>query len=337
MRLLVGCLLLTTPIVLLRGAPAQACSCSSGYAVPLWPRDGATAVSLDAPLVVAATDLAGVTAQLVADDGTPVELVERGRLALGDLSCVNARYLFVAPAQPLPPNRSYLFRVTVDGAEHPTGIPAHLSFVTGTTLRDPAPRALPFHLFAAQYPSAQRLELFVEWDPSEPFFIGVHGEKADIAHEIFPGFAEQPAHVSFGAVDCADFTLVDVTGQTIASPHLCEPSKCAPTQSLGASSCGGEDFSPLSWADWQAVPDGCGAPAEDGVLGTATDTSPITDVARVDDAQASVAGGGCALQPAAPRRALQAPLLLAALALLWRASQRRAQKGGSAPDDPAAR
>jgi hypothetical protein len=336
MRPLAACLLLTVPLALLPGAPAQACSCSSNYAVPVWPLDGATGVPLDAPLIVATTDLAPLQTQLVADDGTPVPLAERGRLEWGDFSCSNARYLFVAPAQPLAPNRSYHFSATLAGVERPTGKSAELSFVSGTSLRDRTPRDLPLHLFAAQSAGVQRLELFIEWDPSEPIFVAVQGEKFNLVQDIFPGFAEQPAHIPFGAVDCADFTIVDVTGQTLSTPHLCQPSKCSATPSLSSSSCDEDDSATLTWADWQTVSDGCGEPALSAAPALATDTAPVTEVPGAEDADASVAHGGCALQPTRERRAAP-PLLVAALALLQRARRRRSAVRGSPLCDSARR
>ena len=314
-------LLLAIPLALSVSGTAHACSCVGG-SYPVWPPDGATEVALDAPIVVATSDLAAVETKLTADDGSEIKLVEKGRLEMGRTDCVNHHYLFLTPREPLQPQRKYIL-LAQGGVFNPLlagAAPRPVSFVTGNALRDPTPPEVSFHLYATPQPEGPALELFVEAQLTEPVFIAVSGQLSSYAISLPASVSSSttdPFGLSLGVVDCATPTFIDVAGNTFASPRLCEPSKCSAPRTPVWGPCGGYPASPLSWEDWQKLPDGCSAPTDD-------------DSAKGSD-------GGCALQPAAPRRALQAPLLLAALALLWRASQRRSQKGGSAPDAPAAR
>ncbi|HVZ34627.1 MAG TPA: hypothetical protein VG963_19495, partial [Polyangiaceae bacterium] len=72
---------------------------------------------------------------------------------------------------------------------------------------------------------------------------------------------------------------------------------------------------------------GCGAPVADATQPAEAGASPITDVASASEVEASTAEGGCALQAPTPRSPLPPYLLLAALALLRRASQSLRARG----------
>jgi hypothetical protein len=313
-RLLV-CLLLALSCALSASGTAGACSCGGG-AAPVWPPDGATAVALDAPIVVAGSDLAVTETTLTADDGTEIELVEQGRLEMGPSDCVNHHYLFLAPRELLQPQRSYvLFAQGGDWNPLLSGLaPRPVSFVTGSALRDPSAPELNLHLYATAQPEGHELELFVEAQLTEPVFIGVTAQHRSYVRAVFPasvsGYAANQFALPFGVVDCATPTFVDVAGNTFASPRLCEPSKCSAPQTLVSSPCGGEPSSPLGWEDWQNLPDGCRAPTD-------------VTAARSSD-------GGCALRAPGSSRAPVPPLLVLALAFLGRACQRGGRVQGLA-------
>ena len=144
MRAELHSLLLAIPVALWPSTSAQACSCG-GRAFTVWPPDGATGVALDAPIVVAGSDLAVVETVLTAEDGSEVELVEKGQLAMGQFDCVNHGYLFLAPRELLQPQRKYVL-LAQGGAFNPllAGVaPRPVSFVTGSALRDPREQGGP--------------------------------------------------------------------------------------------------------------------------------------------------------------------------------------------------
>lgn len=179
MRHALVALLIAIPIAVLGSAPAHACSCVGGSS-PVWPPDGAADIPLDAPIVVATSDLTQVETKLAADDGSEVELVERGRLALGQTDCVNDHYLFLTPAEPLQPQRRYVV-LAQGGAWNPliagALAPQSATFVTGNALRDTTPPELALNLYATSQPEGRALELFVEAPLTEPVFIGVSGTR----------------------------------------------------------------------------------------------------------------------------------------------------------------
>jgi hypothetical protein len=185
---LVGCAALVGLVG--RASTAQACSCDSRGASIVWPRDGALDAALDAPLVLAAFHVERAQVSLEAQDGTPVELVERRRLEHGgDFSCSNANYVFLTPAVPLEPNTRYLVtrRYEDDPKDilngHPPVRDNVRSFTPGTELRSTR-SDLTLHLFAANNEhgastgrgQGMLLELYAETSWLEPLFVLARGE-----------------------------------------------------------------------------------------------------------------------------------------------------------------
>ena len=341
MRMGYVCSGLAAALVLFANASAEACSCIADYATGAWPRDGAVEVAVDTPLVVGARDLEPVTATLVAEDGTVVELQERRRLEPpGAFSCAKHSYAFFAAATELAPDTRYTFtahfdkegdgesteRVTFDGA---------VSFVTGTGRRDPAVPEVRLSLFGvplgAQWGegAGTLLDVYVETDAIEPLFVLAQGERDVLVHDLDPTFEEQPYRVGFGSGACAALTVADVTGKTIADEVLCEPTKCTRVDSIADSTCGDESSPAVGWSTWQSLPEGCGREAlPQNVEEPPSLTPPREDVSVSQPSQVQTVGG-CGLsarRPAGQPFAVSA-LLLAALGGLRRARSRASTAG----------
>jgi hypothetical protein len=277
-------------------------------------------VELDAPLVVASYQLERAQVTLQAEDGTPVELVERRRLEHGgDFSCSNLNYAFLTPAAPLAPNTQYQMKLHY--ADDPADIPVGqtlfndlvLSFVTGTELRSAALPDVTAHVFGANIAQwfgparspGRLLELFVETSSLEPLFVLARGKTEAQVRGWYPDFSPPPYQLSLGAVDCAQFTIVDVAGRTLDSERECQPSKCTDAPYGLPDSCSVELLADLSWSDWQLVPDGCGAaPA------SSPETTPV-EVVRHPGSNAN----GCGLSAPSPTSAWTSSLLCLAAAL----------------------
>jgi hypothetical protein len=268
-----GALLLESPIV-------KACMCSDRQLGISWPRAGASDVSLDAPLVVAAFKLDHVDAALLADDGSTIELIERRRLEAGRFECSSLSFSFLAPNTPLAPNTHYSFSVKNDspgvplaGGRLPQSFNQTVSFTTGMELRRSGQATVQMHVFGAEVEAERLLEVYVATDSREPTFAVANGDDNGLVTRDFDPVLidERPYHVSLGAVECAEVTIVDVAGQIILSEERCQPNKCGRAGSV--SHVCEEELSPdLVWTDWVALPDGCDASEVDSRAGVTTAT-----------------------------------------------------------------
>jgi len=243
---------------------ARACTCNAQWMSITWPREGDADVALDTALVLEAMDLDAIETALVADDGSPVELVERRRFEEGDgFTCSKLEAAFLAPRAPLAPNTRYVFRVRNAGPlELQEGgarfdVTEELrSFMTGTRAQSgPAPE-VTIEAFGVESPEGRSWEVFVQTSSTEPVFAFGRGRWGQQLRSHDPRFSQGPMKLSLGATECAEVALIDVAGRTFADERQCEPSKCTRAE-LWSSTCGGELFAELSWDDWQRVPDGC--------------------------------------------------------------------------------
>jgi len=254
---MLSCSVIAATIVVLGSSPADACSCIADVVSPVWPHEGASDVPLDAPLVIAAFDLNRVGKALVAEDGTTIELAERNRLETGEFACAKSHFVFLAPVVPLKANTRYVFTAWFEGGEVPSA-ERITSFETGTRLQSAGVPDVKLHAFGSGVGAGRLLDVYIETTAVEPLFAVAQGETALVAHDLDPLFQpEGPFFVPFGVVDCGGLTIVDVAGRQVTSQELCQPSKCADVDVLAVDSCGGETRSPMSWADWQQLPDGC--------------------------------------------------------------------------------
>jgi hypothetical protein len=333
-------LLVCAPFLLLRSPSAHACSCSDRVVGISWPRSGVSDIALDAPLVATAFRLDQVEAALLAEDGSRVELVERRRLEAGSFACSSISFAFFTPSQPLQPQTHYLFSVKNDGpgpilagGQPSPSYEASSSFVTGTELRVAPPSNIALHVFGADLAWQRLLEVYLETDSSEPLFAIANAKKNGHVTRGFDPLliAERPFHVSLGGVKCADVTLVDVAGQTVSSVQRCQPDKCARPSITASDSCGEEEAPSLSWTDWQALPDGCGAAEPASGVGRST---VIASAAQADLEPRSSSEAGCALASDLPRRAGGTRLLWLAPVLFWRSRVSRKARLRAARPSP---
>lgn len=313
--LVAGVLTVAVTVALLH-SNANACSCFQGGVYIASPLAGAVDVPLDAPLVVQSAQLARVVTTLVAEDGTPIELVERRRM-VGQWECGHFPLAFLGPRHPLQPNTRYVVSASLGGAGNaplsgssPAEYAPSLGFVTGTgNGREDHPE-IALKVFAAQSASGSLVEAYLHTDAPVPLFVLGQTPKGGVTRRWNP-WEEQPLHLSLGNVECADVLVVDVAGRPVLEEKRCQPSKCTEVNGFGIDTCGGEPFPGMSWSDWQNIPDGCGDGRE-VVIGDADSAA--------DDA------GGCALAPSRTTSFVP-PLWTLALALLI---HRRGRRRGAA-------
>lgn len=308
--------------------PVRACSCVAEYVAAVWPRDAATEVPLDAPIVIASYGLERVEVSLRSEDGAEVELVERRQLVPGALGCSSLQYGFFAPSALLERGVGYELIASSEGE---TRSSVTTRFSTGATTRSaPAPE-LELELFGIVTDGQRRLEAFLQTPVDEPLFVLARGETATETHALDPMFSDTRRFgVPFGFVSCADLTVLDVTGATLVSEELCRPTKCTALDEVTFSSCGGEVFGGPDWEGWQRIDTACSgvaasAPASDfsgggpdsvgDAVGATSEASSSTE-----DGRRVVGGCGLAARRAEPRSSYW---LLVAAALGAARSRRR--------------
>jgi hypothetical protein len=115
----IGVALLAGAGVALTARPAAACSCSTGPSgVVRFPRDGATDVATDTPIVIERYFLEGelddITYALTAEDGTEVALEETRRQDPAWEGCGESQYLFLRPAAALTADATYTLSIAAE-------------------------------------------------------------------------------------------------------------------------------------------------------------------------------------------------------------------------------
>lgn len=299
--------------------PARACSCASEAMYIAWPRPDTQPVVLNTSVVLAGYGVSKPRVTLTAEDGTQVPLVERGHQSTAAIACAFSDYWFLAPAAPLALHTRYTLH-----AENPNPqsfyavTPDNVSFVTGESLRGEAQPALAVSVYAAEHSGGQLLELAFESAWPEPLVVSFLGSKGRQA-SLFDSTHESRFWRSLGNVDCAEFTILDVTGREVLSERRCERDKCTAASTLLTPPCGGELSAGLSWSDWQQLPS-CGSPTE-----------PPIDIAPeppIDVVSSSSESARCQLTGArTPERTTPAAAYLLACLLGLGAARRRAAPG----------
>jgi hypothetical protein len=306
------CFLASASALSLQADEARACSCNTRLAGIFWPAEGAVDVALDTPIVVSAFQVDHVRAALLAEDGTSVPLVSRGRSEPEGTPCSRVELGFLAPASPLRPNASYRLSTKLEDGTDASSEPGRsVTFRTGSAFRDPTPPSLTYQLFAQETGKQRLLELYVEAQSAseEPLFAIAQGERGAFALNL-NWRSGAPARIPLGAVDCAELTILDAAATPVSTQELCQPDKCLRKAVYADDTCGGDAHSGLDWAGWQLIPDGC----------SDADTTVVTTADSVESAPAS----GCGLAHAPTTRHWSVALLALALALALAACGRRA-------------
>jgi hypothetical protein len=222
--------------------PAQACSCPIHYGAPLWPADRAVDVAVDTPLVVAASVGQDAQVRLLDAGGQPVALELKRLVDVAHGCGPELRdLLFLRPMAPLAPLQEHTLELTFAPLQSgESGEPARTRFTTGqqTRVAPPAP-VLKTWLFAHTFEGSPRaLNVYARADGAEPTFLVGKGMPATIAIALGPLAYRNPSELPLGQIDCAALELIDVTGETLASPRLCEPQACQSTWQYVCGTCG---------------------------------------------------------------------------------------------------
>jgi len=315
---------------------AQACSCTGDGAAVLWPRDGATDVPLDTPIVIERSSSTGqpeeTNFEIVDEDGYGFALRDEIRLSQVDAECWASETRFLKPEEPLLPNTVYTLSVG-----------RGISFTTGTTRAIPhtqAPPRVEYLHVAEPEPGCDGMfcgdlaEVRVDFGApvTEPVWLMLRStaqahnenrfmfEPASWWPDDEDVSAKQLSVMLGEGSTCIDLAILRLDGSVLLNDELCDPDACVVYAGRGHSTCGGPPFSSL---DMSRLSDAdCAAPP---LLQTDDDGSVIYP-ARSEPEAGSETGSswGCTvLSPLRPAARPTFMLFAIGIAALFRKSRHR--------------
>lgn len=265
---------LAAALILIVPRPAAACDCSCGVAVLRWPRDGATGVSTDTPVVVELLDCGSpdmhIEFALSTADGTKVALKETLRLPPPARLC-EGETLFLRPEAALDPDATYVFSQV--GYWNPDA-DFGATFKTGHTTFVPEPPVDPdityFRATFASFCTAPFCSgladpsIDLRRPPMRPRWATVTSDAPELGSNRFTFFpvtrpGPEPVHAWQIPValppgdDCIDVRVYGVEGRALFTESLCRPDACAVIGLLGVNDC---DDVPSTRVDPTRLPPG---------------------------------------------------------------------------------
>jgi len=258
---------------------ARACSCAASFASIEWPRDGASDLPRDTPLVISHYDWSGgasaLAYTLAREDGTTVALAEVERLAPPFEGCGANGTIFLRPVGLLDPGASYKLSLSPAAVTGGTGgrFTATFTVGDGTFTPEPVPdlQLLYLHVEGTTPCVGARCgiaEIHVDLGAPtpEPRWLVVESAAVENGKNEFlfwpkawspQGNAyDRASHVSVELPDddrCVQIRLFGLDGMPLLDELRCEPDRCALSDIRSVSTCGGPAAAAL---DAARIPDG---------------------------------------------------------------------------------
>jgi MYXO-CTERM domain-containing protein len=257
----------------LPSAPASACSCESVFGYAVWPRDGATDVPRDTPIVIDRQRFDGAPSdvQIVLENaqGDRIALEETRVLPSIAAECAFQETVFLRPAQPLDAGAQYTLSYELEGNASPALASHSDVFTVGAAMFDasamPIPEVTYLHVAAETLLSAIGEVLLALDEPVRtPYWLAIESNAASDARNrvtLLPSawFSTPPSHDNAVQASvmlpnddpCVRISVYGLDATVLFEEQRCAPNSCAIFSERGLrvpSSCGDPPSSSLDAA-----------------------------------------------------------------------------------------